>query len=75
MLYTVMVDCWNQMNYMLSEPFHLLSSWYVLEVFVLFIKVSQVTGLNEIVEWDMKGTNKFTFVGAARFRLSYLIHF
>ena len=75
MLYTVMVDCWDQMNYRLSKPFHLLSSCYVLEAFVLFIKVSLVTGLNEMVEWDMEGTNKFTFVGTARFRLSYLIHF
>ena len=74
MLYTVMVDCWDQMNYRLSKPFHLLSSCYVLEVFVLFIKVSLVTGLNEMVEWDMEGTNKFTFVGVAGFRLSYLIH-
>ena len=45
MLYTVMVDRWDQMNYRLSKPFHLLSSCYVLEVFVLFIKVSLVTGL------------------------------
>ena len=58
LLYTVMVDCWDQMNYRLSKPFHLLSSCYVLEAFVLFIKVSLVTGLNEMVEWDMEGTNK-----------------
>ena len=75
MLYTVMVDYWDQMSYRLSKPFHLLSSCCVLEVFVLFIKVSLVTGLNEMVEWDMEGTNKLTFVVAARFRLSYLIHF
>ena len=43
-------------------------------IFVLFIKVLLVTGLNEMVEWDMEWNNTFTFVGAARLSLSYLIH-
>ena len=67
-LCALVIDCWDQMNYKLFKHFHLLSSCFT---FMLFTLSSIVTGLNEMVEWDMKWTNKFTFVGVARFRLSY----